>query len=307
VVIKGGVGTMGVLQGKQQLVVPTSAVGAVGMTAVEIWERVLEELSLQMTRATYDTWLKDTRAIRLEEDCLVVAVRTGYSKDWLENQLLTLITRATARVVQRRLRVAFEIVAPVGSGAVQRSESVVPPAGSIVDVQLVHTDPSHAGWVMTSNYAWRYWAPLLGLIEPGYGAVPFAVWNTLRSFAWHVGAGKGTWPSINELAWMCCKGDRHRLLGRNPRVGRVSDRGILPLLQEQGVVITHVIDPFDDPRRRLYGFRVLESLPVLTPAQVEMLPRVLRDSHERYLKVLQVDVQQWRKLVSLSLVAQPVT
>ena len=62
-----------------------------------IWAATLGELQLQMTQATFDTWLRDSRFLRFEDDAFVVAVKTGYAKDWLEARLMETIGRTLAR------------------------------------------------------------------------------------------------------------------------------------------------------------------------------------------------------------------
>ena len=53
----------------------------------------LGELELQMTRATFNTWLRHSRLLTSAEDEYVVGVRNYYAKDWLENRLSETIAR----------------------------------------------------------------------------------------------------------------------------------------------------------------------------------------------------------------------
>ena len=81
------------------------------------WKAALGELEMQMTRATFTTWLQGTRALSWVDDEFVVGVRNDFAKDWLENRLLDLIVRTLSGVANRRLCVRFvvwsdEIIAP---------------------------------------------------------------------------------------------------------------------------------------------------------------------------------------------------
>lgn len=59
-----------------------------------LWQAALGELELQMTRAMFDTWLRDTRCIAFEDEHrLVIGVKNGYAVEWLENRLYTVIQR----------------------------------------------------------------------------------------------------------------------------------------------------------------------------------------------------------------------
>ncbi len=60
-----------------------------------------------MTRPTFDTWLKNTRAISYEDGTLIVGVHNAYAKDWLENRLMAIIKRTLAGIVNRTVEVKF--------------------------------------------------------------------------------------------------------------------------------------------------------------------------------------------------------
>ena len=64
----------------------------------EIWQAVLGELPLQMTRETFNTWLKPTRLVSREGDVFTVGVENGHVKKWLSNRLLTTIQRTVASI-----------------------------------------------------------------------------------------------------------------------------------------------------------------------------------------------------------------
>lgn len=82
--------------------------------ANEIWQAALGELQLQMTRATFDTWLKYTRLVSYEDGTFIVAAHTTYAKEWLENRLLPQIKRTLAGITKRTVEVRF-IVSPPAS------------------------------------------------------------------------------------------------------------------------------------------------------------------------------------------------
>jgi hypothetical protein len=73
-----------------------------------IWARVLEELRLQMTRATFDTWLRGSRVVDVRGGALVVRVRDGYAVEWLRARWLAPIQRTVAGVVGCDVGIQFE-------------------------------------------------------------------------------------------------------------------------------------------------------------------------------------------------------
>lgn len=72
------------------------------MNPQRLWQAALGELELQMTRATFDTWLRDTHCIGMENGAtLVIGVKNGYAVEWLENRLYTVIQRTLHRLTQQ--------------------------------------------------------------------------------------------------------------------------------------------------------------------------------------------------------------
>ncbi len=77
------------------------------MDSHRIWQAAQGELQLQMTRATYDTWLKGTFAVSYEDGLLIVGTENPYAKEWLENRLLGTIKRTLASILGHTVEVRF--------------------------------------------------------------------------------------------------------------------------------------------------------------------------------------------------------
>jgi len=75
--------------------------------AQRLWQTVLGELQLQMTRATFDTWLRGSQAIGCDAEGLTVQVRHSYAVDWLQNRLLPVIQRTVRRHAGATMKVRF--------------------------------------------------------------------------------------------------------------------------------------------------------------------------------------------------------
>ena len=75
--------------------------------ARRIWTRSLEELKLQMTRATFDTWLRGSKVVEAGDGCLTIAVRHVHAVDWLQNRLLPIIERTVARHADGEVKITF--------------------------------------------------------------------------------------------------------------------------------------------------------------------------------------------------------
>ncbi|MGC9467416.1 MAG: chromosomal replication initiator protein DnaA [Anaerolineae bacterium] len=81
-----------------------------GLNPQRIWQASLGELELKMARATFDTWLRDTHCIGIENDStLIVGVRNGYAVEWLENRLYPVVKRTLNRLTGEELEARFVV------------------------------------------------------------------------------------------------------------------------------------------------------------------------------------------------------
>jgi chromosomal replication initiator protein len=95
-------------------------------SAQKLWQAVLGELQLQMTRATFDTWLRGSRVIACKDGALTVYVRHAYAVDWLQNRLLSVIRRTLARRAGSEMEVMFTAVAPEQEQALTLVPEIIP-------------------------------------------------------------------------------------------------------------------------------------------------------------------------------------
>ncbi|TSC73459.1 MAG: chromosomal replication initiator protein DnaA [Parcubacteria group bacterium Gr01-1014_70] len=63
------------------------------MTNEELWQAVLNEAELSISRANFITWFKHTNISRNEQGVITVSVPNGFTKEWLENKYHKLIMR----------------------------------------------------------------------------------------------------------------------------------------------------------------------------------------------------------------------
>ena len=76
------------------------------------WQATLGELQLQMTRATFDTWLRGSEVISCEDGLYTVYVRHAYAVDWLQNRLLAVVKRTLQRHAGPDAEIEFTARAP---------------------------------------------------------------------------------------------------------------------------------------------------------------------------------------------------
>lgn len=77
-----------------------------------LWSQVLERLQLELSRPTFETWIKTASAERLENNCLVVCTPNPFARNWLQKYYINTI----AHVVQDILGYPVEIYITVAQG-----------------------------------------------------------------------------------------------------------------------------------------------------------------------------------------------
>jgi len=65
----------------------------------EIWQIVLSEIELSISRANFITWFKNTSIVSNKEGRLVIGTPNGFTKEWLENKYNKLIIKALRNTI----------------------------------------------------------------------------------------------------------------------------------------------------------------------------------------------------------------
>ena len=105
------------------------------MDAKQVWRAALGELQVSLSPANFETWLRDTHLVDVDDQRFRIAVPNGFAKDWLETRYRSLISQTLARVVGYSVQVEFVVAA---AGEAQ------PPAAAVV-AQPVRVEPTRVG------------------------------------------------------------------------------------------------------------------------------------------------------------------
>jgi chromosomal replication initiator protein len=105
------------------------------MDAKQVWRAALGELQVSLSPANYETWLRDTYLVDVDDQRFRIAVPNGFAKDWLETRYRSLISQTLARVVGYSVQVEFVVTANNDS-RVQAAE---------VAAQPVRVEPTRVG------------------------------------------------------------------------------------------------------------------------------------------------------------------
>ncbi len=85
------------------------------MDAEQAWQSALGQLQMEMPKASFDTWVRDTQIFSYDDGLFTIGVRNAYARDWLESRLSSTVTRLLMGIMNRTVDVAF-IVNANGNG-----------------------------------------------------------------------------------------------------------------------------------------------------------------------------------------------
>jgi chromosomal replication initiator protein len=94
------------------------------MNAEQAWQSAVGQLQMEMPKASFDTWVRDTQVSAYADGLFTIAVRNAYARDWLESRLSSTVNRLLMGMMNRAVEVAF-VVPPD-----DRAENMPEPSGT---------------------------------------------------------------------------------------------------------------------------------------------------------------------------------
>jgi hypothetical protein len=79
------------------------------MNAEQAWQSVLGQLQMEMPRASFDTWVRDTKPVSYQDETLTIGVRNAYARDWLESRLASTVSRLLVGTLNANASVQFVV------------------------------------------------------------------------------------------------------------------------------------------------------------------------------------------------------
>ncbi len=112
------------------------------MTNQQLWQAILGNLEVSLSKANFTTWFKNTAIIEKHEDSIVVSVPNSFTKEWLQNKYNADILRALKMIAPEIKEVKYQIVSsnsqPVKAVQETQAAKVMPGA------RVIQT-PSNSG------------------------------------------------------------------------------------------------------------------------------------------------------------------
>ena len=119
------------------------------MDAKQVWRAALGELQVSLSPANFETWLRDTQLVDVDDQRFRIAVPNGFAKDWLESRYRSLISQTLARIVGYSVQVEFVIgptpESPADADTEPGSPASAPGAAGAAPKQQVRVEPTRVG------------------------------------------------------------------------------------------------------------------------------------------------------------------
>ena len=77
----------------------------------EIWQQVLSVIQTRLSKPSFDTWFKSTKAFFQSDDVVVITAPNVFSAEWLESRYTKLVTATFEEILGRPVEVKFTVEA----------------------------------------------------------------------------------------------------------------------------------------------------------------------------------------------------
>ncbi|HTK46036.1 MAG TPA: chromosomal replication initiator protein DnaA [Patescibacteria group bacterium] len=140
------------------------------MDAKQVWRAALGELQVTLSPANFETWLRDTALVEVDDTRFRISVPNGFAKDWLETRYRSLISQTLGRIVGYGVQVDF-VVGPVeaqGDDAQGEADDLSSGGGDTGDGVAAHAAPAGVGVLARAPEASRATAQTMQVrVDPG--------------------------------------------------------------------------------------------------------------------------------------------
>ncbi|MFD1780597.1 MULTISPECIES: chromosomal replication initiator protein DnaA [Fredinandcohnia] len=75
----------------------------------DLWAKALQEIEKKLSKPSFETWLKSTKAHALQNDTLIITAPNEFARDWLESRYLHLIAETIYDLTGAELGIKFII------------------------------------------------------------------------------------------------------------------------------------------------------------------------------------------------------
>jgi chromosomal replication initiator protein len=75
----------------------------------QAWQAALGQLQMDMPKASFDTWVRNSDLVEYDESCFTIGVQNAYARDWLESRLTSTATHILTGLMQAPQTISFVV------------------------------------------------------------------------------------------------------------------------------------------------------------------------------------------------------
>jgi chromosomal replication initiator protein len=109
----------------------------VGIPLESLWNQILERLQVQLSRPSFETWIKTARAEQLENNCLIVSAPNPFARNWLQKYYVKIIADAVHDILGYQVEIYLTIAG--GDETVNNGEQGLIWPSPIADIPESHS------------------------------------------------------------------------------------------------------------------------------------------------------------------------
>lgn len=91
-----------------------------------LWNQILERLQVQLSRPSFETWIKTATAEQLENNCLIVSAPNPFARNWLQKYYVKIIADAVQEILGYPVEIYLTIAATNEAGGSSDSTMIWP-------------------------------------------------------------------------------------------------------------------------------------------------------------------------------------
>jgi chromosomal replication initiator protein len=148
------------------------------MDAKQVWRAALGELQVSLSPANFETWLKDTQLVEIDDNQFRIAAPNGFARDWLDNRYRPLISQTLARVVGGSVQVEFVVADAPGPAPEQAAEDqILPPVSAGGNAVNLNPRYTFSNFIVGSANRLAHAAALSVAERPGHAYNPLFLYG----------------------------------------------------------------------------------------------------------------------------------
>jgi chromosomal replication initiator protein len=77
------------------------------MNAESAWQAATGQLQMEMSKASFETWVRSTEVVKYQEHTFTIGVQNAFARDWLEKRLTSTVERLLGGLMDGPQKVEF--------------------------------------------------------------------------------------------------------------------------------------------------------------------------------------------------------